>query len=44
MSLFSQNNKGTITKKYSDGSFERIFKDGIKEKVSATKKGLFMIS
>ena len=44
MGLFSKNNKGKITKKYSDGSFERIFKDGIKEKVSATKKGLFMIS
>lgn len=37
MGLFSKNDKGKITKKYSDGSFERIFKDG-------TKKGLFMIS
>lgn len=44
MGLFSKNDKGKITKKYSDGSFERIFKDGTKKKVRATKKGLFMIS
>ena len=39
MGLFSKNDKGKITKKYSDGSFERIFKDGTKEKVRETKKG-----
>lgn len=31
MGLFSKNNKGKITKKYSDGSFERIFKDSTKK-------------
>ena len=36
--------KEKITKKYSDGSFERNFKDGTKEKVRVTKKGVFMIS
>lgn len=30
MGLFSKNDKGKITKKHSDGSFERIFKDGTK--------------
>ena len=29
MGLFSKNNKGKITKKYSDGSFERIFKKSL---------------
>lgn len=38
MGLFSKNDLGKITKKYSDGTFERIFKDGTKEKVRATKK------
>lgn len=37
MGLFSKVDKGKITKKYSDGSFDRIFKDGTKEKVRATK-------
>ena len=37
MDLFSKVDKGKITKKYSDGSFDRIFKDGTKEKVRATK-------
>ena len=32
MGLFSKHDKGKITKKNSDGSFERIFKDGTKEK------------
>jgi len=38
MGLFSKKDNGKIIKKYLDGSFERIFKDGTKEKVRATKK------
>lgn len=37
MGLFSNYDKGKITKKNSDGSFERIYKNGTKEKVRTTK-------
>ncbi len=40
MGLFSfsgSTDNGKITKKYSDGSFERVYKNGIKEKVRTTK-------
>ena len=37
MGLFSNYDKGKITKRKSDGSFERIYKNGTKEKVRTTK-------
>lgn len=36
--LFNKVDKGKITKRYKDGGFERIYKNGIKERVRATKK------
>lgn len=38
MGLFSKKDNGKVTKKNLDGSFERVYKDGTKEKVRATKK------
>lgn len=37
MGLFNNYDKGKITKRNSDGSFERIYKNGTKEKVRTTK-------
>lgn len=35
--LFGRVDKGKITKRYKDGSFERLYKNGIKERVRTTK-------
>ena len=37
MGLFGNYDRGKITKRNSNGSFERIYKNGTKEKVRTTK-------